>query len=55
MIQYMYIYKYYIIFRQHQKGNLTSTNPIASIYAWTRGLKHRAMLDNTPELTKYIS
>ncbi|KAE9544757.1 hypothetical protein AGLY_000299 [Aphis glycines] len=40
-------------YRQHQKGNLTSTNPIASIYAWTRGLKHRAMLDNTPELTKF--
>lgn len=41
-----------VIFRQHQEGKQTSTNPIASIYAWTRGLKHRAKLDNTPELTK---
>ncbi|XP_022168625.1 isocitrate dehydrogenase [NADP] cytoplasmic-like isoform X1 [Myzus persicae] len=40
-------------YRQHQEGKLTSTNPIASIYAWTRGLKHRANLDNTPELTKF--
>lgn len=43
------------IFREHQKGNQTSTNPIASVYAWTRGLKHRAKLDNTPELAKYVS
>jgi isocitrate dehydrogenase len=36
-------------FRQHQKGEQTSTNSIASIYAWTGGLKHRAKLDgNTP-------
>ena len=40
-------------FRQHQKGEETSTNPIASIFAWTGGLKHRAKLDNTPELSKF--
>ncbi|BES95302.1 Isocitrate dehydrogenase NADP [Nesidiocoris tenuis] len=40
-------------YRQHQKGKPTSTNPIASIYAWTRGLAHRAKLDNTPELAKF--
>ena len=39
--------------RQHQKGQATSTNPVASIYAWTRGLEHRAKLDNTPELAKF--
>lgn len=39
--------------RQHQKGKSTSTNPVASIYAWTRGLEHRAKLDNTPELAKF--
>lgn len=38
---------------QHQKGNATSTNPIASIFAWTRGLEHRAKLDNTPDLAKF--
>ncbi len=37
-------------FRQHQKGNPTSTNPIASIYAWTRGLAFRGKLDNNEEL-----
>ncbi len=37
-------------YREHQKGNKTSTNPIASIFAWTRGLAHRGTLDNTPEL-----
>lgn len=37
-------------YRQHQKGNETSTNPIASIFAWTRGLMHRAKLDNNSEL-----
>lgn len=43
-----------IIFcRQHQKGLATSTNPIASIFAWTRGLEHRAKLDGTPELGKF--
>jgi isocitrate dehydrogenase len=40
-------------FREHQKGNRTSTNPIASIYAWTRALMHRAKLDNTPEVQKF--
>ncbi len=39
-------------YRQHQKGQKTSTNPIASIYAWTRGLAHRAKLDNNPDLQK---
>ncbi len=37
-------------FRQHQQGKPTSTNPIASIFAWTRGLQHRGKLDNSPEL-----
>lgn len=37
-------------YRQHQAGKPTSTNPIASIFAWTRGLAHRGKLDNTPEL-----
>lgn len=40
-------------YREHQKGNATSTNPIASIFAWTRGLAHRAKLDNLPELTRF--
>lgn len=40
-------------FSQHQKGQPTSTNPVASIYAWTRGLEHRAKLDNTPELAHF--
>ncbi|KAE9551368.1 hypothetical protein FO519_005422 [Halicephalobus sp. NKZ332] len=40
-------------YRQHQKGEETSTNPIASIYAWTRGLAHRAKLDNNPALGKF--
>lgn len=39
--------------RQHQKGLATSTNPVASIYAWTRGLEHRAKLDNTPDLARF--
>ena len=42
-------------YRQHQKGEQTSTNSIASIYAWTRGLAHRAKLDNTPELAKFAT
>jgi isocitrate dehydrogenase len=42
-------------FRQHQKGQPTSTNPIASIFAWTRGLSHRGKLDNTPELTAFAN
>jgi len=37
-------------FREHQKGNRTSTNPIASIFAWTRGLEFRGQLDNNQEL-----
>ncbi|MCW2901090.1 MAG: Isocitrate dehydrogenase [Streptosporangiaceae bacterium] len=40
-------------FRQHQQGNATSTNPIASIFAWTRGLAHRGKLDGTPEVTEF--
>ncbi|KAJ1940776.1 isocitrate dehydrogenase [Linderina pennispora] len=40
-------------FRQHQQGKATSTNPIASIYAWSRGLIHRAQLDGTPELERF--
>src|SRR5690348_11155179 len=40
-------------FRQHQQGKPTSTNPIASIYAWTRGLQHRGKLDNTPEVEHF--
>jgi isocitrate dehydrogenase len=40
-------------FREHQKGNKTSTNPIASIFAWTRGLAHRGKLDGTPQVTAF--
>jgi isocitrate dehydrogenase len=40
-------------FRQHQLGKPTSTNPIASIYAWTGGIKHRGKLDGTPEVTAF--
>lgn len=42
-------------FRQHQKGQKTSTNPIASIFAWTRGLAHRAKLDNNADLAKFCT
>jgi isocitrate dehydrogenase len=42
-------------YRQHQKGEQTSTNSVASIFAWTRGLAHRAKLDNSPELAKFAS
>src|SRR5215467_9344192 len=42
-------------YRQHQKGQPTSTNSIASIFAWTRGLSHRAKLDNNPELAKFAA
>ena len=42
-------------YREHQKGNPTSTNPIASIYAWTRGLAHRGKLDGTPEVTDFAT
>ncbi|MCL2784603.1 MAG: NADP-dependent isocitrate dehydrogenase [Propionibacteriaceae bacterium] len=39
--------------RMHQQGQPTSTNPIASIFAWTGGLKHRGTLDNTPEVVRF--
>ena len=40
-------------YRAHQRGEETSTNSIASIFAWTRGLQHRAKLDDTPEVAKF--
>ena len=40
-------------YREHQKGNETSTNPIASIFAWTRGLIQRGRLDGTPEVVEF--
>jgi isocitrate dehydrogenase len=40
-------------YRQHQKGEATSTNSIASIFAWTQGLKHRAKLDSNSELARF--
>jgi len=40
-------------FRMHQQGKPTSTNPIASIFAWTRGLAFRGKLDNTPEVVRF--
>jgi len=40
-------------YRMHQQGKETSTNPIASIFAWTRGLLHRAKLDNNTELHNF--
>ncbi|HEY3694657.1 NADP-dependent isocitrate dehydrogenase [Phenylobacterium sp.] len=40
-------------YRQHQKGEATSTNSIASIFAWTRGLEHRAKLDDNPALKRF--
>jgi len=40
-------------YRQHQQGKPTSTNPIASIFAWTRGLAHRGRMDGTPEVTGF--
>ena len=42
-------------FRDHQAGKATSTNPIASIFAWTQGLAHRALLDNNSELAKFCA
>jgi isocitrate dehydrogenase len=42
-------------FREHQKGKETSTNSIASIFAWTRGLGHRAKLDNNEALAKFAT
>jgi isocitrate dehydrogenase len=40
-------------YRQHQQGKATSTNPIASIFAWTGGLKFRGKFDETPEVTRF--
>jgi isocitrate dehydrogenase len=40
-------------FRAHQRGEKTSTNPIASIFAWTRGLEHRGKLDDTPDVVRF--
>ncbi len=40
-------------FREHQKGRPTSTNPIASIYAWTQGLKYRGQFDETPDVVRF--
>ena len=40
-------------FREHQKGRETSTNPIASIFAWTRGLNYRGTFDNTPDVCTF--
>ena len=40
-------------YRMHQAGKATSTNPIASIFAWTRGLMYRGKFDDTPEVVKF--
>jgi isocitrate dehydrogenase len=40
-------------YRQYQQGKPTSTNPVASIFAWTRGLEHRGKLDNTPDVSAF--
>jgi isocitrate dehydrogenase len=40
-------------YRLHQAGKPTSTNPIASIFAWTRGLAHRGRLDETPDVVRF--
>jgi isocitrate dehydrogenase len=42
-------------FRAHQRGEPTSTNPIASIFAWTGGLRHRAFLDGTPQVVEFAA
>ena len=42
-------------YRQHQQGKETSTNPIASIFAWTRGLSYRAKFDDTPDVTEFAA
>ncbi|GAA0980314.1 MULTISPECIES: NADP-dependent isocitrate dehydrogenase [Nocardiopsidaceae] len=42
-------------YRQHQQGKPTSTNPIASIFAWTRGLEHRGKLDNSPKVLEFAN
>ena len=40
-------------YRLHQQGKPTSTNPIASIYAWTRGLQYRGKFDHTPDVVEF--
>jgi isocitrate dehydrogenase len=40
-------------YRMHQQGKETSTNPIASIFAWTRGLHYRGLFDDTPDLVRF--
>src|SRR6201999_1643468 len=40
-------------YRQHQQGKPTSTNPIASIFAWTRGLQARGRMDETPDVSRF--
>jgi isocitrate dehydrogenase len=40
-------------YRMHQQGKATSTNPVASIFAWTGGLKYRGKFDGTPEVTQF--
>jgi isocitrate dehydrogenase len=40
-------------YREHQKGRETSTNPIASIFAWTRGLQYRGQFDGTPDVVDF--
>ncbi len=42
-------------FREHQKGRPTSTNPIASIYAWTQGLRYRGQFDDTPDVVRFAA
>jgi isocitrate dehydrogenase len=42
-------------YRMHQQGKPTSTNPIASIYAWTRGLQARGRMDNTPDVVDFAT
>jgi isocitrate dehydrogenase len=42
-------------YRLYQQGKPTSTNPIASIYAWTRGLQYRGTFDNTPEVVRFAT
>jgi isocitrate dehydrogenase len=42
-------------YRMHQQGKPTSTNPIASIFAWTRGLEHRGKIDSTPEVVQFAT
>ena len=40
-------------YREHQKGKPPSTNPIASIYAWTQGLRYRGQFDGTPDVVRF--